>query len=112
MRKDDLPEGVTARVRYQGDGEEWINTGESAIVNPRGEVVAGPVSKKEEILYAEVDLSSLGSRWWLDVAGHYGRPDVFELTVRRDSRPMVRDGASADGVAEAIRIDPTVNDSV
>jgi nitrilase len=111
MRKDDLPEGVTARVRYQGDGEEWINTGESAIVNPRGEVVAGPVSKKEEILYAEVDLSTLGSRWWLDVAGHYGRPDVFELTVRRDSRPMVRDGASADGIAE-IRIDPTVNDSV
>ncbi|HET9199605.1 MAG TPA: carbon-nitrogen hydrolase family protein [Dehalococcoidia bacterium] len=98
MRRDDLPEGVTARVRYQGDGEEWINTGESAIVSPRGEILAGPVSAKEEILYAEVDLASLGSRWWLDVAGHYGRPDVFELTVRRDARPMVRDGASMDGV--------------
>ncbi|HEX5939732.1 MAG TPA: carbon-nitrogen hydrolase family protein [Dehalococcoidia bacterium] len=92
MRQSDLPEGVIGRVRYEGDGEDWINTGESAIVNPRGEVVAGPVSKKEEIIYAEVDPSSLGSRWWLDVAGHYGRPDVFGLTVRRDARPMISDG--------------------
>jgi hypothetical protein len=26
----------------------------------------------------------------LDVAGHYGRPDVFELIVHTDARQMIR----------------------
>ncbi len=26
----------------------------------------------------------------LDVAGHYARPDVFELTVHRGAHPMIR----------------------
>ena len=30
-----------------------------------------------------------GSKWNLDVAGHYARPDVFRLTVSKDERPMI-----------------------
>jgi nitrilase len=66
---------------------EWINPGGSAIVDPDGKLVAGPVFDQEEILYAEIQPAHLrGPRWQLDVAGHYGRPDVFHFSV--DRRPQ------------------------
>ena len=40
---------------------------------------------------AEIDIrQALGSRWIFDAAGHYARPDVFELIVRREAHPMMR----------------------
>jgi nitrilase len=46
---------------------------------------------KEEILYAELDPRQMsGPRWMLDVAGHYGRPDVFELTVHTEAHKMIK----------------------
>ena len=31
-----------------------------------------------------------GPRYQFDVAGHYGRPDIFELTVNRKKHEMIR----------------------
>ncbi len=31
-----------------------------------------------------------GPKWMLDMAGHYARPDVFQLTVHTDARQMIR----------------------
>ncbi len=98
LRKDDIPDRYEFKERFYKDAGEWINVGDSAIVAPGGELIAGPARMKEEVLYAEVDLAQVsGSRWMFDVAGHYGRPDVFELTVHQEPRPMLR----ADGVAPA-----------
>jgi hypothetical protein len=30
-----------------------------------------------------------GPKWILDVAGHYARPDVFELIVHTEARPLI-----------------------
>ena len=50
-----------------------------------------PLHEQEGILYAEVDPARLaGSKWMLDVAGHYARPDVFDLTIHRAPRPMIQ----------------------
>ncbi len=89
LRKDHLPDSPLKERFYAGAGE-WINTGDSAIVNPHGEIVAGPAREREEILYAEIDPRQLrGPKWMLDVAGHYARPDVFELVVHAEARPML-----------------------
>jgi nitrilase len=90
LRKDDIPDRYGLKERFYASAGEWINPGESAIVSPAGEFIAGPVQKKEAILYAEIDPQRLhGSKWMLDVAGHYARPDVFQLTIHREPRPMI-----------------------
>ncbi len=90
LRKDDIPDHYEFKQKFYAHVGEWINVGDSAIVNPQGEFVAGPVRMKEETLYAEVDPRQMrGPKWMLDVAGHYARPDVFELVVHREPRPMI-----------------------
>ena len=91
MRKEDIPDRYSMKQKYYAEMDDWINVGDSAIVNPEGLFIAGPVRKQEEILYAEIDPRMVqGPKWMLDVAGHYARPDVFQLTVHTDVRQMIR----------------------
>lgn len=90
MHRDDVPDRFAFKEKYLGGVEGWINPGESVIVDPDGKMVAGPVSQEETILYAEIDRAKItGPRWQLDVAGHYARPDVFELIVHRKPKPFL-----------------------
>ena len=62
-----------------------------SIVGPNGDIIAGPIHEKEEILYAEIDLGKTNAaKRMFDVAGHYARPDVFEYGVNRKANPMMR----------------------
>lgn len=91
MRKDDIPDHFAYKQKFYTDAIEWLNVGDSAIVNPDGKFIAGPVRLKEEILYADIDPQQMrGPKWMLNVAGHYARPDVFELIVHTDARQMIR----------------------
>ena len=70
--------------------EEWINGGGAMVVHPSGSVVAGPLSEKKEILYADISIeASAKARRSLDVAGHYSRPDIFTLEIDRAKKPPV-----------------------
>jgi nitrilase len=90
LRKDDIPGKLSFKEKYLGSIEGWINPGDSVIVDPDGKVVAGPAREEETILFAEIRPDQLvGPRWQLDIAGHYGRPDVFELRVHRRATPQV-----------------------
>jgi nitrilase len=52
------------------------------IVDPRGNIVAGPLHEQHGILYADCDPAvASAQKRTLDVAGHYGRPDIFKLEV-------------------------------
>ncbi|HSR14036.1 MAG TPA: carbon-nitrogen hydrolase family protein [Thermodesulfobacteriota bacterium] len=101
LRRSDIPDRFEYKTKFYPETREWINVGDSAIVNPEGEFISGPVRMKEEILYAEVDPKLLrGPKWMLDVAGHYARPDVFELIVHREAHPMIRVQAGSAKVSE------------
>ena len=90
-RKADLLAALPELEPYYEAAGEWINSGHSMIVDPDGTVLAGPLHREEGILYADVSPETLrGTRWNLDVAGHYARPDIFSLTVKRTPAPMVR----------------------
>jgi nitrilase len=90
LRTADIPDRFEFKQRFYQNAGEWINVGDSAILNPDGEFIAGPLHEAEGILYAEVDPAAMrGPKWMLDVAGHYARPDVFELIVHREARPMI-----------------------
>lgn len=58
------------------------HNGGSAIIDPRGEVIAGPLTNEEGCLTADADLSlARQCKVASDPAGHYSRPDIFKLTV-------------------------------
>jgi len=66
------------------DGDELVGRGGSAILGPDGSYLAGPAWDEEAIIYAELDPQRLyEERQRFAPAGHYHRPDVFRLKVRR-----------------------------
>ena len=80
IRKKDLPDSV--RVSLGDSPEAVLMRGGSAIVNPLGQVLAGPHFGSETILTADLDIRDIGrGKFDFDVTGHYSRPDVFQLSV-------------------------------
>lgn len=66
--------------------------GGSTIVGPLGEMLAAPNFEGETILYADIDPDAIArGKYDFDVAGHYARPDVFNLIVdERVQSPVIR----------------------
>lgn len=65
-------------------------SGGSAIIDPIGRIIAGPLPGNEEgILYADVDLqATIRARVVHDFGGHYNRADVFRLEVNDRPGPL------------------------
>jgi nitrilase len=93
MKRSDIPSRYEFTQHYppaERPEDAWVNVGNSVIVAPGGRIIAGPSLCKEEILYGEIDPAwARGSKFSLDVAGHYGRPDVFQLTVNREPNEAI-----------------------
>ncbi|GBD32163.1 Nitrilase [bacterium HR33] len=90
FHKDHIPDGLAFKAEYLAGADGWLNPGHSLIADPDGKILAGPAEKEEVILYADLRPEQLvGPRWQLDIAGHYARPDIFELRVKRKPKPVI-----------------------
>jgi len=87
LRNRDLPDDFPERDQLYPPEDDWINPGDSVVIAPGGEKVAGPLHEQQEILFAEINPQRAAiARRTFDVAGHYARPDVFTLHV--NTRPQ------------------------
>ena len=86
LRMDDIPDDYEFKKLYP-DNREWINVGNSSIIAPNGQILAGPLEGEEGILYAEIDLQQvIKAKRMFDAVGHYSRPDVFIFKTKNKTQ--------------------------
>jgi nitrilase len=81
-----IDERMIEILKVGPDGEQFLRNpdccGGSLIVNPMSRIIAGPIGPEEGILYADCDLElAIQMKLRHDFAGHYNRPDIFQLHV-------------------------------
>jgi nitrilase len=88
LTRGDCPEDYET---VQGDDRTLVfMRGGSCIINPLGQILAGPNFDGACILSAELDLDEIPKgKYDFDVVGHYARPDVFRLYVNTCPTPPV-----------------------
>lgn len=90
LENSDIPSDFPDRKSLYPESEDWINPGDSLVVKPGGEIVAGPMHNDKGMLYCDIDAKLVGTaKRTLDVAGHYSRPDIFKLHVNTKSQSSV-----------------------
>jgi nitrilase len=91
IRGSDVPADIPGRDAIYGGDDDWLSRGNTAIVGPEGELLAGPLVEEEGIVLAEIDANrARASRHQFDPVGHYSRSDVFTLTVDTRPKPAAR----------------------
>lgn len=95
FRASDIPDTVPGKSDLYPNADEWINPGDSVVIEPGGKIAAGPMRRELGILYSDIDLERVGiARRSLDVVGHYSRPDIFQLRVNTTALKPVEFEAS------------------
>jgi nitrilase len=90
LRASDVPVDFPDRQRLFPDDDEWLNPGDSVVVAPGGRLTAGPLHQEHGLLVADIQPEgSDAAHRTLDVAGHYGRSDIFSLRVDRSPREPI-----------------------
>jgi nitrilase len=70
LRAGDVPAGFPGRGQLFPDPDEWLNPGDSVVVAPGGQVVAGPLHQEHGLLFADIEPGRVAAAHrTLDVAG-------------------------------------------
>jgi nitrilase len=88
MRKEDINSAIPHYEKILANAPAFLGNGGSCMAAPDGSWVIEPVTEKEALLVATIDIREvIKERQNFDPSGHYSRPDVFTLKVdtRRQS---------------------------
>jgi len=89
LDKSSLPPGLDREGGLMEAPSELMSGG-SAIIGPDGAYIVEPVHGREELLVGEIELGrTREEKLTLDVTGHYARPELFQLSVRRERPAQV-----------------------
>jgi predicted amidohydrolase len=87
LRASGLPPELEPHPDKVASADGWVLRGGSSIIGPDGRYVVEPVYDEPRMLVADLDLGRVREeRMTLDVAGHYSRPDLLRLEVKRGTR--------------------------
>jgi nitrilase len=104
IRGADVPADLPGRHDLYGGEEDWLSRGNTVIVGPDGEVMAGPLVGEEGTLFAELDGNrARAARHEFDPVGHYSRSDILRLVV--DATPHEPVTFNHPGVSRADAVD-------
>ncbi|MFC2043399.1 carbon-nitrogen hydrolase family protein [Chloroflexota bacterium] len=112
FRPEDVQETYRDLAVNRVDG--WIGDrqGGCSIIAPVGDVIAQATAGEETVLTASVSLEPvLYSKGFLDVGGHYSRPDVLQLLVNRRPLERIVETSSVDQAMVNIRDNVPPGDS-
>lgn len=83
----DIPRDFALRDVLEEQSDHVFHTGGSAVAAPDGAWIVEPVVDEERLIVADIDPAAVrAERQNFDAAGHYSRPDVFDVRVDRRRR--------------------------
>lgn len=86
LRGSDVPRDLSGADEIYGGDDDLMSRGNTSIVAPGGELIAGPLIGEAGVVFADLDLSRIAAgRRMFDPTGHYGRPDILSLCQPRRS---------------------------
>jgi aliphatic nitrilase len=104
-----VDDDMIIKLQVGSEGEKFLRNpdfcGGSVIVGPNSRILAGPMGAEEGILYAECNLEiGISMKLRHDFAGHYNRPDIFQLHINRSVPHLYtvhgpEEGAAVPGAA-------------
>jgi nitrilase len=82
IRGADVPTDLPGRDELYPDPDGWLSKGNTAIIGPDGDMLAGPLIAEAGFVYADLDADRVrAARQQFDPVGHYSRSDILHLTV-------------------------------